>query len=76
MHATGITPKALLPLCGLLQVSDVGRYRSGPDAATLFVQKRLSGIAKAYLGDAHAQFDAARALFTAFVTAVRAQEQP
>jgi acetyl esterase len=62
VHAAQVVPRAVLPLCGLLQVSDAARYRTGAATATPFVQKRLLGIAAAYLGDAQAHFEAERAL--------------
>ena len=62
VHAAQVLPRAVLPLCGLLQVSDAARHRTSAAKASPFVQRRLDGIAAAYLGDAHAQFAAERAL--------------
>ena len=62
VYAAQATPRALLPLCGLLQVSDAARHRSGAVAVSPFAQRRLLSIAASYLGDVHAQFGAARAL--------------
>ncbi len=62
VFAAQVVPRALLPLCGLLQVSDAGRHHSGAVRVSPFVQRRLLSIAASYLGDAHAQFGAAQAL--------------
>ncbi len=62
VYAAQVLPRAVLPLCGLLQVSDAARHASGVAYVSPFVHRRLQGIAAAYLGDAYAQFNAKNAL--------------
>lgn len=45
----GVTPVAVLPACGLFQVSDPERFARGPKRLSHFLQDRISEIADAYL---------------------------
>lgn len=46
----GIVPTALLPYCGILQVSDVARFRRKKSKLSPFVGDRLFEVEHAYLG--------------------------
>ena len=47
----GVVPRAVLPYCGILQVSDPGRFRRRkPDKISAFLDDRLSEVSDAYLG--------------------------
>jgi acetyl esterase len=46
----GVVPKAVMPLCGILQVSDPGRPRGGKTFPT-WLQDRIDACAEYYLGD-------------------------
>ena len=50
---TGVVPKAVLPACGLFQVSDIDRFRRRKPKLSRFIANRLSGIERAYLGRNH-----------------------
>lgn len=53
LHAAGIRPAAVLPACGMLQVSDSSRFlRARP--MSRFLADRLHEVEHAYLGDAAA----------------------
>lgn len=44
----GVVPCAVLPACGIFDVTDVARFTREPPAVTPFVQGRLDGIERAY----------------------------
>jgi acetyl esterase len=59
---TGVLPRAWMPFCGMLQVSDGGRFlRQRPGLGT-FIHDRLLEVSTAYLGDDPARHGAALAL--------------
>ncbi len=47
---TGVTARAVLPACGMLQVSDVQRVRRRKPQLTKFIEDRLTEVSEAYLG--------------------------
>jgi acetyl esterase len=49
----GVVPKAVMPACGVLQVSDPERYGRAPRPVSWFVLDRLTEVADAYLGHGH-----------------------
>jgi acetyl esterase len=60
VYEAGVLPSAVLPLCGILQVSDPRRARGRtlPD----WVQDRIDAVAEYYLGDGDLAASAERAL--------------
>lgn len=54
----GHVPAAVMPACGVLQVTDPERYGRAPDPVSWFVLDRLSEVADAYLADARVDDDA------------------
>ncbi len=46
----GVVPRAVLPACGLHQVSDPGRFRRRKPGLSRFVADRIEEVAHAYLG--------------------------
>jgi acetyl esterase len=46
----GIVPRAVLPYCGMLQVSAADRFKENNPSLGLFIQDRLSEVSQAYLG--------------------------
>ena len=48
--ATGVTARAVLPACGILQVSDVHRVRRRKPQMAKFIEDRLTEVSSAYLG--------------------------
>lgn len=48
--ATGIVPKAVLPACAVLQVTDADRVRRRKPKMRTFIADRLHEVAEAYLG--------------------------
>lgn len=60
---TGIPPTAILVLCGLLQVSDPGRFRKdGAGPVRAWHEKTVRDVARAYLGRGWREPDPAGAL--------------
>jgi acetyl esterase len=53
VHATAVRPRVLLPACGLLQVSDPGRF-AGRGLTDRVARLRLAAVARGYLPDGHA----------------------
>lgn len=54
VFATSIVPKIMLPACGMLQVSDAGRFqRRKPHKVGPFLQDRLDEVSHAYLHRLH-----------------------
>lgn len=49
VHQTGIVPKVVLPMCGILQVSDAARF-ARRRALPLWIQDRLQETSDAYIG--------------------------
>ncbi|MDB4998025.1 MAG: Lipase/esterase [Myxococcaceae bacterium] len=49
-YATGVIPKAVVPACGVLQVSDMGRLRRRKPGMSAFIADRLAEVESAYLG--------------------------
>ncbi|MEZ4389520.1 MAG: alpha/beta hydrolase [Polyangiales bacterium] len=47
----GVLPRAVLPACGLHQVSDPGRFRRRKPALSRFVADRIEEVTHGYLGD-------------------------
>lgn len=47
---TGVVPRAVLPACGLFQVSDAARFRRRKPRLPRFIADRLEEVADAYLG--------------------------
>jgi acetyl esterase len=50
--ATGIVPKAVVPACGVFQVSDMERLRRRKPGMSSFIADRLAEVEAAYLGGA------------------------
>ena len=46
----GVVPKVVLPACGMLQVSDPGRFLRRNGKLPLFIQDRIAEVSRAYLG--------------------------
>jgi acetyl esterase len=46
---TGVSPRAVLPACGLLQVTDAGRFRRRKPGLPTFINDRILEVAGAYL---------------------------
>lgn len=51
LFALGLVPRAVVPACGMLQVTDSDRFRRNGGRST-FLQDRISEVGFAYLGDA------------------------
>lgn len=51
----GIVPKAWLPYCGMLQVSDGARFRRRKPRLSTFINDRLLEVPDAYLGPDHSR---------------------
>lgn len=49
-YATGVIPKAVVPACGVLQVSDMDRLRRRKPGMSSFIADRLAEVEAAYLG--------------------------
>ncbi len=49
-YATGVVPKAVVPACGVFQVSDMARLRRRKPSMSAFISDRLSEVESAYLG--------------------------
>jgi acetyl esterase len=52
----GLTPKVLMPYCGMLQVSDAERFRRRKPSISGFINDRLLEVTDCYLGDDPATF--------------------
>jgi acetyl esterase len=52
VYQLGVVPKAIVPLCGILQVSDPRHDRG--QAPSAFVQDRIDAVTEYYLGDPNA----------------------
>jgi acetyl esterase len=50
--ATGVVPKAVVPACGVFQVSDIERLRRRKPGMSAFIADRLAEVEAAYLGGA------------------------
>lgn len=48
--ATGVVPKAVVPACGVFQVSDIERLRRRKPGMSSFIADRLAEVEDAYLG--------------------------
>ena len=48
--ATGVVPKAVVPACGVFQVSDMARLRRRKPGMSSFIADRLAEVESAYLG--------------------------
>jgi len=48
---TGVVPRAVVPACGILQVSDVDRFTRRKPGFSRLIADRLEEIEEAYLGD-------------------------
>jgi len=48
--ATGVVPKAVVPACGVFQVSDMARLRRRKPGMSTFIADRLHEVEAAYLG--------------------------
>ncbi|MFO0760781.1 MAG: alpha/beta hydrolase fold domain-containing protein [Byssovorax sp.] len=51
----GVTPKVVLPACGMLQVTDPGRFSRRDAKIPIFIQDRIAEVTHAYLGGAAAE---------------------
>ena len=49
-YATGVVPKAVVPACGVFQVSDMERLRRRKPGMSSFIADRLAEVEAAYLG--------------------------
>lgn len=49
-YATGVVPKAVVPACGVFQVSDMERLRRRKPGMSSFIADRLAEVESAYLG--------------------------
>lgn len=53
---SGLQPRAVVPACGMLQVSDPGRFRQRWPRMSAFINDRLTEVSEAYLrGNGHAE---------------------
>lgn len=61
VYATGVTPRVVLPACGLHQVTDPQRFVRRKPRLSRFVADRIEEVARAYVGDPahHASLDLA-----------------
>ena len=50
MFDTGVVPKAFLPYCGMLQVSDAARFKRRKPHMSTFINDRLMEVSASYLG--------------------------
>ncbi len=50
VFGTGVVPKAFMPYCGMLQVSDAARFRRDKPRISAFVNDRLVEVSSSYLG--------------------------
>lgn len=50
VHATGVVPKAVMPLCGILQVSDAERFVRRKPRMRRLVSDRLGELERRYVG--------------------------
>jgi len=50
---TGVVPRAVLPACGILQVSDAGRFARRKRSLSRLITDRIEEVAEAYLGAPH-----------------------
>ena len=50
--ATGVVPKAVVPACGVFQVSDIARLQRRKPGMSRFIADRLAEVESAYLGPA------------------------
>jgi acetyl esterase len=50
VHRHGVVPRVLLPYCGMLQVSDVARFKRRKPKLSSFVNDRLVEVSHAYIG--------------------------
>lgn len=57
----GAVPRACMPACGLLQVSDPGRFGRTPRPSSWFIMDRLHEVTEAYLGHLDGDADASLA---------------
>lgn len=49
-YATGVVPKAVVPACGVFQVSDLARLKKRKPGMSAFISDRLVEVESAYLG--------------------------
>lgn len=49
-YSTGVVPNAVVPACGVFQVSDMARFQRAKPRISTFVADRLREIEQAYLG--------------------------
>lgn len=49
-YATGVVPRAVVPACGVFQVSDIERLRRRKPGMSSFIADRLAEVESAYLG--------------------------
>ena len=49
-YATGVVPKAVVPACGVFQVSDLARLKRRKPSMSRFIADRLDEVESAYLG--------------------------
>lgn len=47
--ARGVTPRAVVPACGIFQVTDIGRFANGEKRMSRFLLDRLGEVSSAYL---------------------------
>jgi acetyl esterase len=50
-YATGVVPKAVVPACGVFQVSDLARLKKRKPGMSPFIADRLAEVESAYLGE-------------------------
>jgi acetyl esterase len=51
---TGVVPRAVMPACGMLQVSDAARFARRKKHLPIVIADRIAEVELAYLGGAHA----------------------
>ncbi|MBX3190660.1 MAG: alpha/beta hydrolase [Labilithrix sp.] len=54
-HETGVVPHAVVPACGVFQVSDMARFKRRKPRMSAFIADRLHEVESAYLGAAPAR---------------------
>lgn len=53
VHDSGLVPKAFMPYCGMLQVSDPARFKRDKPKISTFINDRLVEVSRSYLPRGH-----------------------
>lgn len=52
LYERGRVPDAVLPACGILQVTNIDRFAQGDSTPSAFVMSRIVGVGRSYIGSA------------------------